>query len=349
MDDWPRMSALRILILSDGRPGHYHLSDGIAAAVGRLRPVEITRVEVSRGAWSGIVAATMVNSGVADQHTLRMLSGKHDAEFPPCDLIISAGAETLAPNVLLARMRGVTNVFYGSLRRFRPEDFALVLTSYERNASRPSHALALKPSAADPDVVRAGKLWQCGDTASTMGLLVGGNSGTFTFAREDWASITGIIEATHAASGIRWLVSNSRRTDESFSDELSRLAARTSGPVARFIDVRQAGAGTLGEIFAAADALLVTDDSSSMISEAIWMRLPVLGVQPRQARHTDDEQHYRDWLARSRWCATLPLADVTPDRIEESLRSLRPLRTNPLDALAALLAERLPALRPTKS
>ncbi|MBX9758619.1 MAG: hypothetical protein K2Y29_07555, partial [Beijerinckiaceae bacterium] len=37
---------MRILILSDGRPGHYRQSEAIAAAVARKRPVELVRVEV---------------------------------------------------------------------------------------------------------------------------------------------------------------------------------------------------------------------------------------------------------------------------------------------------------------
>lgn len=338
------MPPLHLLILSDGRPGHYHLSDGIAAAIGRLRAVEIARVEVSRGPWSGIVAAGMVNAGLAAPRLLRMLSGKHESEFPPADLIVSAGAETLAPNVLLARLRRVPNLFYGSLRRFRPDDFALVLTSYERNATRPRHALALKPSAADPDALRPGQGWRSGNRVRHMGLLIGGNSGTFSYAAEDWDRLLRVIREAHDTCGIRWLVSNSRRTDPGFSDELARLAAVPDGPLARFIDVRQAGAGTLGDIFAAADAMLVTDDSSSMISEAIWMRLPVLGIAPRQSAHPPDEQHYRDWLARRGLCRALPLAQLTATAMLTELSALTPLVANPLDNLAVLLSRHLPQL-----
>ena len=42
------MTALRILLLSDGRPGHYHLAEGVCAALQRLRPVEVVTVAIKR-------------------------------------------------------------------------------------------------------------------------------------------------------------------------------------------------------------------------------------------------------------------------------------------------------------
>ena len=39
---------LRILLLSDGRPGHYHLAEGVCAALRRSRPVDVTTVRVNR-------------------------------------------------------------------------------------------------------------------------------------------------------------------------------------------------------------------------------------------------------------------------------------------------------------
>lgn len=335
---------LRILILSDGRPGHYHLSEGIAAALARRRPIEIARFGVSRGRWPGGVAAGLVNSGIATARIMKWLSGLDVAEAPAADVIVSAGAETLAPNVLLARARQVPNIFYGSLRSFRPEDFALVLTSYARNAGRPRHALALKPSAADPDAVRPDAARRRAGPIATLGLLVGGASGTFRYGPEDWRGLLALIDETHGRLGIRWLVSNSRRTDTDFSDALAERAADPSGPIVRFVDVRRAGAGTLREIFAASDAIAVTDDSSSMISEAIWMRLPVVGLQPRTSRHPPDEQIYRDWLAGNGWCRSRPIDGLTPDDLVQTLTALTPLDQNPLDSLADLLAARLPRL-----
>ena len=63
--------------------------------------------------------------------------------------------------------------------------------------------------------------------------------------------------------------------------------ARDDSVVDNFIDFRTAGPGTLPQIFAKSDAIVSTEDSSSMISEAVSARLPVIGVSPRAARFTE--------------------------------------------------------------
>ena len=37
---------LRVIFLADTRPGHYHIAQGVIAALARLRPVDVTRIEV---------------------------------------------------------------------------------------------------------------------------------------------------------------------------------------------------------------------------------------------------------------------------------------------------------------
>lgn len=81
-----------------------------------------------------------------------------------------------------------------------------------------------------------------------------------------------------------------------------------------------------------------------MISEAVSARLPVVGVAPAAHRFTDEEQDYRSFLIRNGWCRVLPIAELTPETFAGALSEIEPLKENPLDALAAKLKERLPAL-----
>src|SRR5262245_53604138 len=67
------MSPTRILILSDGRPGHYNLSEGIAAAIERLGPAETARVDVRRGRWPGAVLAGLVRARLPAPLMLRFV------------------------------------------------------------------------------------------------------------------------------------------------------------------------------------------------------------------------------------------------------------------------------------
>ncbi len=342
-------AVIRILVLSDGRPGHFNLSYGIAAAIGRLQPTTVNEQSVRRGRWPGGVLAGLAASRVPAAALLKFVYGIEEREIPGCDVIVSAGAETLAANVWLARARRVPNIFYGSLRLFRPQDFSLVLTSYEDQARRPRHALALKPSRLDPDTLPAGTGRRHGRGAAspaTAGLILGGNSGTFVYSPADWDSLLALAEGLTRAYGTRWIVSNSRRTPDLVSERISRAMASGTPAYGRFIDVRQAGAGGLVEMFAAVDAVICTDDSSSMISECIWARLPVLGVRPVKAGFDAYEQRYRDWLQAKGVYRCMQLAGLTPEQSMRAFSDLAPLTGNPLDDLASLLAERIPRLLP---
>ena len=127
------------------------------------------------------------------------------------------------------------------------------------------------------------------------------------------------------------------------ADRIAELA-KDGSSIARFIDYRAAGPGTLPEIFGKAEVIVCTEDSSTMISEAVSARLPVMGVAPAAHRFTDEEKDYRSFLMDNGWCRVLPIAALTPTAFAGALSEIETIKENPLDALAAKLKERLPAL-----
>jgi mitochondrial fission protein ELM1 len=267
--------------------------------------------------------------------------------LPKADLVVSAGGETQMPNISVSRFLGVPGIFCGSLLRgLGPENFNLIISSYDRDATSPRHMVVLKPSSIDPDALgRPALVPRYGPELHPRlaGLLIGGNAGPFRYRREEWEKLLAFAAEVSKAWGTRWLVSTSRRTPPSVADKIAALAKEDSS-IARFIDYRTAGPGTLPEIFARADVILCTEDSSTMISEAVSARLPVVGVTPQAHRFTDEEQDYRAFLIANGWCRVLPIAALTPESFAAALAEITPLKENPLDALAAKLRERLPEL-----
>jgi uncharacterized protein len=335
---------LQILILSDGRPGHYHLSEGVAAAIARRRPVAIDRLVIRKPRWlPGAWLAALVQGRTIDRLLARLLGA---ASGPAsADLVISAGGDTLAANVLAARRLGAANVYCGTLRRLDPGHFSLIVTSYARHATRPRHLVCLKPSGFDPDAIEDRRR-QRGEatTPQTAGLLIGGDSGHFRFEAADWQRLTAFVIDAHVRNGIRWIVSTSRRSSDAIADTMASLAARPNGPIAEFIDFRTAGPGTLPRVFESVDAIVCTEDSSTMITEAVCAKLPVVGVAPTTHGFKDEEAEYRGYLRDQGWCRYVPLDQLSPSRFLAELERIRPLDENHLDRLADALQERLPQL-----
>jgi uncharacterized protein len=334
---------LSILLISDGRPGHFNLAEGIVAAVTRLRPVAVNRLEVKRPAWlPARVLSTLVNHGMAPERILGWLYGVDPGGLGHVDLIVSAGGNTLAANIAAAEITGAANVFYGSLRRYRAEDFALVMSSYAGPADEPNQVMTLKPSKLDPDEL-AGGLDDSHETARRFGLIIGGNSGTVRFAEADWDRLLDFVRASRA-SGVLWIVANAPRTPQTVSDRLAEMAAAEDSPIEQFIDVRTAGSGTLGILLARAEAVVCTADSSTMLSETVWMRRPVVAVSPKAFSLPENEADYRAWLSKNGWTRQMPIQELAPETLVTALDEIVVLDSNPLDGLAALLEERLPQL-----
>lgn len=341
-------SPLRILIVSDGRPGHFNLSEGIAAALGRVQPTTISRLAVCRGRWPGRATAWITRTGLPPPLILKLIYAISAETIPKVDVVVSAGAETLAASIAIARLRSIPNIHYGSLRQFRAEDFALVLTSYAANAGRPRHAFAAKPAPFDPASLGPPidpRLWPAG-LPPTLGLAIGGDAAGCRFASADWDALFALIKSTAARDGVRWIVSNSRRSAATLSDRLSALAAEPESPIMRFVDVRDPAAPRLWQAFSSTHAVLVTADSSSMVSEGISARRPVIALAPVQLSLTRDETAYRAALAADRRLATTPIQSLDAERLAALLRTIEPYAGNPLDDLAALMVARVPALNP---
>jgi uncharacterized protein len=337
---------LNALLLSDGKPGHYHQAEGVIAALGRLRGVATTRLEVKRR----FVVPTrtllqLVNAGLPPAHVLRLGYGLSAAELPPADIVVSAGGETLAANAAAAKALGAPNIFCGRLRRLAPEHLALVLVTLDSLAEHANHLVCLPPSPFEaPARPRAGTSLGRDRPPARVGVLIGGNSGTFRYRPEDWLRLTAFLREAHRTHGIAWLAATSRRSGPFIGDALTALAAEPDGGVETFLDFRTAGPGTLARIFAEADAILCTDDSTTMLSEAIGACLPVAAVLPEACRHEPREAEYRRLLADRGWYRPLRLADLTPPAFLAALGEIAPRTTSARDELAAAIAQRLPLL-----
>ena len=344
-----QLKPLKVIFLADTRPGHYHLAQGVIAALERVRPVEVTRIEVQRK-WivpTRWLRARITAKSFFPPRMLRM-AYRIDAEaIPAADLVVSAGGETHMPNLCVTRLLDVPNIFCGSLLRgLGPENFSLIISSYDRDAGSDRHLVVLKPSPIDPDTLGRPAMvprYGPGKHPKLVGLLVGGNAGAFRYKRQEWERLLSFMAELSKVWGTRWLVSTSRRTPDAVADRLAELA-KDDSVISRFIDFRLAGPGTLPAIFAAAEVVVCTEDSSSMISEAVSARLPVVGVAPSAHHFTDEEKDYRNFLMENGWCRVLPIAELSPEAFASALAEIEPMQENPLDVLAAKLKERLPEL-----
>ena len=325
-----------MLLISDGRPGHYRQSEGVVASLSRRGPIVVDRLEI--GLRLPLPKALVPKLGrlLPPGWFLPAVHGVAPGRMEKPDIIVSAGGATLAAHVGLARVWNVANVFSGSTRGFALDRFRLVLTPYASVAEPPKVVAGPQPTPFDPDRVPFPRPIQ--STADMRGarvsILIGGPTWYAAFEPDDWRRLASLAEALVEKLGCRLTIVTSPRTPSAAYDHVLPLAGKLAGAVS-LIDFRTAGPGSIERSFDC-DLVLVTSDSMSMMTEAALSRRPAVALVPDKVKPARDDEAVAGLVAE-RWLATLPLASADADGLASLAASLEPLDGNHLDRLAAVV------------
>ena len=256
----PSQDAPRVVWrFSDGKPGHDNQSLGLTDALQRRLLVELCDIPVLPGhrAWFSWLSGRVPAGGL----------------LPDPWLLVGAGHATQVPMLAARRARGGRAVVLMSpVLPGRLFDLCVVP---EHDRPRPA----------------ANVLETCGGLnrvqAVTEGLhdagllLVGGPSRHYHwYAPELIDQIARIIRYTPLR---RWTLATSRRTPAGFAGQLRRAVFSASRSV-RVVPWQEASAGWLQDQYRSADCVWVTEDSVSMLYEALTAGLPtgVLALPSRR-------------------------------------------------------------------
>ncbi|MEM1082844.1 MAG: mitochondrial fission ELM1 family protein [Verrucomicrobiota bacterium] len=288
---------LQILLLSDGKPGHENQSRGLVEAIGRQVGVQVTLLPVKR---EPLLPRIFASSDLPE-------------DTPKPDLIVGAGhtvhgrllalsRKTKAPSVVLMKPSLPTGLF----------DLCLI----------PRHDLKGKKPGRNVIATRGAinRVPPSGDRPRHGGLiLVGGPSSSHGW---DSAKLSEAVSTIVSACGDRpWRATDSRRTPE---DDLR--AMRHACPALITHPHRTTGRDWLPERLAEAAEVWVTEDSVSMIYEALSSGarvglLPVPRLKPggRVARGIDELVSDGYLTPFDRWEPGTPLPEP-PEILRESER-----------------------------
>ena len=283
---------LQIWLLGDGKPGHENQSAGLAEALGRIVPADIRSIPTP-GKCHIIARVHAITRATRSWHKP--------------DLLIGAGHSTHLPLLWLARQHGVPCVVL--MKPSLPTalfDLCLV----------PAHDLghSIPPPRVIPTLGALNRVPPPANRERTSGLiLVGGPSTTHGWDQDAMLDTIGVIISR--SRHLPWHITDSRRTPEGFMP----LAAQ------RFANVslhphQQTGRDWLPAQLAAAAEVWVTEDSISMIYEALSSGARV-GLIPvprlkRDGRVSRGVDHLADegFVTRfSRWQTTGTLS--SPPRV----------------------------------
>ncbi|MEM1300829.1 MAG: mitochondrial fission ELM1 family protein [Pseudomonadota bacterium] len=325
---------LKLWVLSDGRAGHEAQALGLAEALGRIRSAEIETKTVALKPWAAKLPA-VVSHGLGGLPIGWPFAGLEDGgaslRWPWPDAVISAGRRAAPVAAALRKKHGITALQLLDPKIGAAAFDAVIVPSHDAlqggNVYRSLGAL---------NRIEHGRLAAESDAwgstfgafpSPRLGVLIGGPSGSAQFTDQDASRLCLALEnlADHHAL----LVTTSRRTPPALTETLRTALGDRAFVWEPSDDGPNPYPGLLGHV----DAVLVTEDSVNMASEAASTGLPVhvfpiSGVAPKIAQFHEDLTAYG---ASRRFTGTLgsweypPLAEA--NRLAEDL-----LRRGVLDA-----------------
>ncbi|KMQ73569.1 ELM1/GtrOC1 family putative glycosyltransferase [Marinobacter subterrani] len=293
------LQALNILILSDGLPGHVNQSRGLVSWLSQRYRCTVSELDVSlrlkpvaRLLLPRLLQGRRLGSALAPL----FYSGYSPLPRKP-DLLISAGGNTSFLNVALARRWQIPNVFLGSKRRFRSDDFAAHLT-LEPTGEPHNIVMTIAPTLIDPQQLQK----KGNELRELLGLpaaeklnmlAVGGDGAGYHYDSQSVQQLVQLVIREHDRTGRRWLLTTSRRTGTAFEQQLKQ--SLPPDLLADSVWWSDAPRKVMAAFMGAADELFITADSMSMIAEAIASARPTVILQPERAR---PEVRYQEALQR---------------------------------------------------
>jgi mitochondrial fission protein ELM1 len=249
--------SLTIWVLGDGKPGHENQSLGLAEALDRLCPCAIHQISLAEP--SGFVARLRAASQAA-------------ATLPTPDLIVGAGHATHPALLWLARKTSaVSIVLMRPSLPLRWFDLCLAPEHDFPEPQPPANVIttrgALNRVRAAPNTPRHGGL-----------ILIGGPSATHDW--DETALLAEVTEIVTAPGTGPWQLTNSRRTPDSLLP-----LVREAIPTLEVFPHESTTRDWLPDRLAAAAAVWVTEDSVSMVYEALssGARVGLLPVPRKQS------------------------------------------------------------------
>ena len=271
----------KILIISDGIPGHYNQSNGVALMISETCDCVIKTHELSWHFYTLRSACTFIaklllrfnNKNIA-RCILWMYTPINTQGY---DLVIAAGGNTMPVSAAIKLAYSLPVIQLGSPRGLHSSMFNALVT-IEKYFDHPSNIVAaISPNLYSPAV--------CSIAAKEDNLsehilfLIGGEGIGYSYSTNEWEGMLTSIQALSSKIKLPISIVTSRRTAPEVEDLFQSRLKNILGDYCAWFhhgDKNFNLAGLLGS----AKNIFVTEDSAMMISESISSGKPVTTLYP---------------------------------------------------------------------
>lgn len=270
-----------VWIIDEGSPGHLSQSVGLVEAMSAINPLDCVTVSGRskvRGWLRPLIRQYMGHSG-------RPLPGfllpfianlKIPDNCNTPDLIVSSGGKSVFAARSLACKYKAPYVFIGERKPYPAEWFHTIISPVAQESSENSIDVELIPTPVSPEIIahkgQAQKNLWC--------MVIGGASRSHHFQEKDWIQLAEGMNTVAERENIRWLLTTSRRTGSESEKTLQKHLNLDF-----LVDAIWWSEQPRKEFYsfmARAGILFVTQDSVTMVTEAVSSGKPVVVISPEK-------------------------------------------------------------------
>ena len=288
-----------ILIISDGIPGHFNQSKGVALMLGESHKCTITTQEISWRLYFLRSACTIFAKCLLQLNN-KMLARSILWMYAPIsiqgyDLIIAAGGNTMPVSAAIKLVYSMPVIQLGAPRGLHSSMFNALVT-VEKYFDDPSNIVAvISPNLYSPALCSSAA--QRENLSEHILFLIGGKGIGYSYTLQEWESMLIKIQDLSSKTKLPISVVTSRRTSPEVEELFQSRLKNILGDYSAWFHHGDKNFN-LAALLGSATNIFVTEDSAMMISESISSGKPVTTLYPSNiqspARYDNHISKYAD-------------------------------------------------------
>jgi KDO2-lipid IV(A) lauroyltransferase len=339
---WKSTPSRKIVILSDGKKGHLNQSLAIYERIRECRQNEgyndqDTQLKIIEARYKTQIRRVMLSISswlVANYSLLRMkwlelcLAEESYKELKRgyADIVISCGSQTAAVNMLFSRENNAKNVIVMKPSLVSSRTFSLAIIPEHDNPPAKENIVRtlgapnlITQKRLKDNLILLEKAIDLEDKRC-IGLFIGGESKDYTFSYPLIADVLNNVIAAAKQLDANILATTSRRTSVDIGDFVKRELGKTERAKLVIVANERNPEWTVGGVLAASDIVVVSGESSSMLSEAASSGKRVLVFEPEEKPHFHRNNKHKRFLNRLHSSGIIHFTEA--DRLKESIVEL---------------------------
>lgn len=292
---------MQVLVIKDDKPGHYNQTEGLVLYLKEIYndlEVEYIQIEIKSKLTRKVLRFLLNTFPIFfTQNSLKYLSFFYKNYSIPKnmpDLIISTGGNTSNLNAWFAKVYECKNILNGALRGLKEELFTNITTVIDLGYK---NQIILDVA---PNTITKEKLLEKSDEFLKLNnlainqkyytLLIGGNGAGYKYDNKFYDDLLSFVKKIYEEKDIKWLITTSRRTPTEIENKLEEMLKEY---YSYFVAYNKKEEKVLLPYFGLSETIFVTEESSSMISEAISSSKKVFTIGNE---YSDADENYKSIL-----------------------------------------------------